>query len=161
MEVSVGRPQSIGEDPVNLAVNNRQSTVLKKEGQLGATKDSVTLDVGKRYVQSSVGGKILGIHPVLRARVPPTPHFNWFENGTDTVPTTRQSHRQSTQHHRRSNRRDIFSSASLFHQFRRWSPLFLLHHTPFHFHFLLQYIVQQQQFDQFDPDRPKKAVHNR
>jgi hypothetical protein len=62
MEVSVGRPQSIGEDPVNLAVNNRQSTVLKKEGQLGATKDSVTLDVGKRYVQSSVGGKILGIH---------------------------------------------------------------------------------------------------
>ena len=47
MEVSVGRPQSIGEDPVNLAVNNRQSTVLKKEGQLGATKDSVTLDVGK------------------------------------------------------------------------------------------------------------------
>jgi hypothetical protein len=44
--VSVGRPQSIGEDPVNLAVNNRQSTVLKKEGQLGATKDSVTLDVG-------------------------------------------------------------------------------------------------------------------
>ena len=45
--ISVGRPQSIGEDPVNLAVNNRQSTVLKKEGQLGATKDSVTLDVGK------------------------------------------------------------------------------------------------------------------
>lgn len=42
----MGRPQSIGEDPVNLAVNNRQSTVLKKEGQLGATKDSVTLDVG-------------------------------------------------------------------------------------------------------------------
>ena len=157
MEVSVGRPQSIGEDPVNLAVNNRQSTVLKKEGQLGATKDSVTLDVGKprsifcglwqdfRIPQASY----------LRDHQPPSLN----ENGTDTVPTTRQSHRQSTQHHRRSNRRDIFSSASLFHQFRRWSPLFLLHHTPFHFHFLLQYIVQQQQ--QFDPDRPKKAVHNR
>ena len=75
----MGRPQSIGEDPVNLAVNNRQSTVLKKEGQLGATKDSVTLDVGKRYVQSSVGGKILvesarSPRPGVRS-VPSTPYF--------------------------------------------------------------------------------------
>ena len=57
--VSVGRPQSIGEDPVNLAVNNRQSTVLKKEGQLGATKDSVTLDVGKPRSIFCGRGKIL------------------------------------------------------------------------------------------------------
>ena len=154
--ISVGRPQSIGEDPVNLAVNNRQSTVLKKEGQLGATKDSVTLDVGKpRSIFCGRQDFRVPQASYLRDHQPPSLN----ENGTDTVPTTRQSHRQSTQHHRRSNRRDIFSSASLFHQFRRWSPLFLLHHTPFHFHFLLQYIVQQQQ--QFDPDRPKKAVHNR
>ena len=74
--ISVGRPQSIGEDPVNLAVNNRQSTVLKKEGQLGATKDSVTLDVGKpRSIFCGRGKIYLGFHRGLVPARPPTPHF--------------------------------------------------------------------------------------